>query len=279
MRSAKNFKLPSNKQGIVIDVLMIVINIFLFPVFAGRIDELFGGSFDNKQSSVITLGVLLGVLLFGRLGGLFLKRLPLQVRIRGTGADFSAYFLVLSAPLMILSAIGAWVVIEQFAAAAMGTIDASGAPAESGGASRVMSILLILVVMFLTVSEIYLLFRLGKRLSSAESSRAARGGLLYGGTAEFVADFGLFAYMSLWQVVYYGVAAWLLRTPEAPQGAGYYIFRVVIVALCFALFYLSPRAVFLTEDRKYLSTWIFIALVFASSLLPHWLQNITGMFF
>ncbi|HEV7645028.1 MAG TPA: hypothetical protein VGO50_13870 [Pyrinomonadaceae bacterium] len=276
MKPLKNFKLPSNKQGIVIDVLMIVINIFLFPVFAERIDGLFGGSFDNTQSAFITLGVLLGVLLFGRLGGLFLKRLPLQVRMRSTGGDFSAYFLVLSAPLMILSAIGAWVVIEQFAAA-VGWLaaDASGAPVES----RAMTILLIFVVMFLTVSEIYLLFRLGKRLSSAESSRAAKGGLLYGGAAEFVADFGLFAYMSLWQVVYYGVAAWLLRTPGAPQGAGYYIFRVVIVALCFALFYLSPRAVFLTEDRKYLSTWIFIALVFVSSLLPHWLQNITGLFF
>ncbi len=275
-----NLKLPANKQGIVIDVLVIIINIFLFPVIAGRIDGLFGSSFDNKQPALITLGVLLGVLLFGRLGGLFLKRLPLQARMRSTGADFSAYFLVLSAPLMILSAIGAWVVIEQFAAAAGWlAVDASGAPPESGAASRVMTILLILVVMFLTVGEIYLLFRLGKRLSSAESSRAARGGLLYGGTAEFVADFGLFAYMLLWQVVYYGVAAWLLRAPETPQDAGYYIFRTFIMAICFALFYLSPRAVFLTEDRRYLSTWIFMALAFVSSLLPHWLQKITGLFF
>jgi hypothetical protein len=275
MRSRRSLKLPANKQGIVIDVLVIVANIFLFPIFAGRIEGLFSGAFADQRSAFIALGVLLSILLFGRLGGLYLKRLPLQARMRSYGADFSASFLVLSAPLMVLSAIGAWVVFERFAFN-LGWLaaDASGRPVESRG----MTILLIFVVLFLTVSEIYLLFRLGKRLSSAENTRAAKGNFLYGGVAEFVADFGLFAYMLLWQVVYYSVAVWLLRAPETPQNISYYIFRLVIVALCFALFYISPRAVFLTEDRKYLSTWIFITLAFVSSFLPHWLQQFTGMF-
>ena len=61
--------------------------------------------------------------------------------------------------------------------------------------------------------------------------------------------------MIIWQVVYYYLSGMLLY----PSGGnsletGTYIFGIYKLAAYFGLFYLSPRAVFLTEDRKYLST-------------------------
>lgn len=271
-----NFKLPKNKQGIIIDILMILANIFVFPIFAMRIDALFAAAFENQKPAFLTIGVLMIVLLVGRIGGLYLKRFPLQARVRSSMSDFSAKFLFVSMPVTILSAIGGWVAIQYFLVG-LGVIptDTAGDPVES----QVMTIVMIIVVMFLAVFEVYLLFRLGKRLTAKESSSAARSGLLYGRTAEFVADTGLFAYVFVWQVIYYGIAAWVLRPPVGPPDIGVYVIKYAAMVLIFTQLYLSPRAVFLAEDRKYASTWLFILAAFLSSLLPHWLQQYTGLIF
>lgn len=259
------FKLPKNKQGIVIDVLMILAYIFVFPIFASRIEDFFRGSFNNERPSITNVGILMVVVIVCRITGLFLKRYPLQARLRSSHADFSAGFLILSAPVIILSAVGGAGIFPETA----------GDPAES----RPLALLLTISILLLAVVEIFLLFRLGKKLTSIEVTGAAKGRLLYGRFTEFIADTGLFVYMFVWQVVYYGLAAWLLRSPETSQGFDFYIFRIFILAICFAVFYLSPRAVFLAEDRKYASTWLFILAAFISSLLPHWLQQYTGLFF
>lgn len=277
MKLASLRKLPENKQGIVIDILVIVINLFLFPFYAERLTRIFADSLAGKNPDPRTLGTLMIVLLVGRLGGLYLKRFPLQARMRSAEAAFSAYFLVFSAPIMILTAIGGAIAIQAFAAG-FGWMEtgADGVPNES----RLMTMVVVFSVLFLAGVEIYLMSRLGKRLGSEESAMAAKGSWLYTGAGEFVADFGLFAYMMVWQVVYYLVAGVLLTPAEGHSfDTGTRIFGVFIVAICFGLFYISPRAVFLTEDRKYLSTWVLIFAAFISSLLPHWLQKITEIFF
>lgn len=260
--------LPSNKQGIAIDALVILLNLFLFPFFSDRIISLFQDAFSDKEPAFKTLGALMIVVLIGRLGGLYLKRFPLQARMRSTEASFSIYFLVFNAPIMILTAVFG-VVLLQDLAADVGLIERgyNGMPKES----RAVSMTVVLTILFLSCVEIYLLYRLGRPLTAAEEQKVAEGNWRYGFAGEFVADFGLFMYMMVWQVFYFLTARTFLTPPAGSAEFGWdmKIFSFVFLLIVFVLFYVSPRAVFLTEDRKYLSTWAMIFLVFLTSLISH----------
>jgi len=267
MNVTRLFKLPPNRQGIAIDAIVVVLNIFLFPLASGRIRGLFDESFKNDQPAFRTLGVLMILIIAGRLGGLYLKRFPLQARMRSSEASFSIYFLIFNAPIMILTA-AFGVVLVQYLAADLGLIERgyNGQPKES----QAVSLIAVFSILLLTGIEIYFLYRLGRPLTHAEDKKASQGSWKFGFIGEFIADFGLFAYMVIWQVFYYMTAALLLTPVEgASWGLDMQIFTVVFLLICFTLFYISPRAVFLTEDRKYLSTWLFILVVFLTSLIGH----------
>lgn len=267
MKLPRLLKLPPNRQGIAVDVLVILLNLFLFPFITGRINRLFEESFKNDQPAFRTLGVLMILVIAGRLVGLYLKRFPLQARMRSSEASFSIYFLIFNAPIMILTA-AFGVVMVQYLAADLGFLerDYNGMPKES----QAVSMVAVFSILILTGIEIYLLYRLGRPLKDVEEKKAAQGNWRFGFKGEFLADFGLFAYMMIWQVFYYMTAALLLTPPDgATWGLDMQIFSIVFLLICFALFYISPRAVFLTEDRKYPATWLFILLVFLTSLISH----------
>ena len=40
--------------------------------------------------------------------------------------------------------------------------------------------------------------------------------------------------------------------------------------IVFLIFYLSPRTVFLIEDRKYWGTWVFIIGVYLATVVRYW---------
>jgi hypothetical protein len=267
MNLPRLLKLPPNRQGIAIDAIVIVLNLLLFPFATGRIRNLFDESFKNDLPAFRTLGVLMVLIIAGRLGGLYLKRFPLQARMRSSEASFSIYFLIFNAPIMILTA-AFGVVMVQYLAADLGMIERGydGQPKES----QAVSMVAVFSILILTGVEIYLLYRLGRPLDSAEEKKVSEGSWKFGFIGESVADFGLFGYMMIWQVFYYMTAELLLTPPEGSSwGLDMQIFTLVFVLICFALFYISPRAVFLTEDRKYLSTWLFILVVFLTSLIGH----------
>jgi hypothetical protein len=267
MNVPRLLRLPPNKQGLAIDALVILLNLFLFPFVSGRVRNLFDSSFRDDAGAFKTLSVLMVLILVGRLGGLYLKRFPLQARMRSSEASFSIYFLIFNAPIMILTgAFGA--ILLQNLAADLGFIERgyNGLPKES----QAVSLIVILSILLLTAFEIYLLYRLGRPLDDAEAKHAAEGNWRFGFIGEFIADFGLFAYMFVWQVFYYMTAGLFLTPAEgASWGLDMKIFTLVFMLICFTLFYISPRAVFLTEDRKYLSTWLFILVVFLTSLIGH----------
>lgn len=262
----KILKLPPNKQGIAIDILVIVLNIVLFPFVTGRIVDLYQRSFDNNESGFKTLAGLMIVVLIGRLGGLYLKRFPLQRRLSGSEARFSIFFFIFNAPIMILTAVFGAVLI-QFTAAEFGLIETSinGVPKES----RAASMIVVFSVLFICAVETYLLYRLGKDLTAPERSQATKGNWKFTFAGEFVADFGLFLYMLVWQVFYFYISGIFLNPVEgANWGWDMKAFSFAFMFFAFVLFYVAPRAIFLTEDRKYFSTWAFILLVFLTSLLP-----------
>jgi hypothetical protein len=260
-------KLPSNKQGIAIDAIVILLNLVLFPFISGRIKGLFVVSFGDKQPEFKTLGTLMVIIIIGRLGGLYLKRFPLQYRMRSSEASFSIYFLVFHVPIMVLTA-AFGIVLLQYLAADLGFMETgyNGLPKES----QAMSMAAVFLILILSAVEIYLMYRLGKPLNAKEEQKAAKGNWMFGFKGEFLADFGLFVYMMVWQVFYFLTADLLLTPPEgASWGWDMQIFSFFFLLVCFTLFYVSPRAIFLTEDRKYPATWAMIFLVFLTSLIAH----------
>lgn len=97
--------LPINRHGIIIDVIAIVANIFLFPFVLSRVDGLFEQSFAEKSGGFPTLAGLMMFILAARLFGLYLKRFPLQSRLEHSAhASFPIYFFILNIGVLILNA-------------------------------------------------------------------------------------------------------------------------------------------------------------------------------
>lgn len=143
----------------------------------------------------------------------------------------------------------------------------SGQPKES----LAVSLFGVGLMLILMTAEVFLIDRLSKPLAEHEKTLRAEGNWMFEWRGEFAADFGLFAYMMIWQV-FYNYTAKLLMTP--PNGGfpswEYRIFSAVFLFIVFLIFYVSPRTVFLIEDRKYLGTWVFIFGVYVASMLRWW---------
>jgi hypothetical protein len=261
--------LPANRQGIAVDALNVLINLFLFPFFSARLERLFDKAFGDNAEAFKTLAVLIFFALVCRLFGLYLKRFPLQARLRSAGKTlFPLYFLILNTPVFIMSAAFAAVLFTQILAD-VGILEKnySGLPKES----QTVSLIVVFAILFVMSLEVYFLYRLSKPLDRREKRSLAQGSRMFGWKAEFFADFGLFAYMMMWQVFYNHFAALFLTPPaNVRETLELKIFSTVFLFITFLLFYLSPRTVFLIEDRRNLGTWLFILLVFLSSIAPYW---------
>jgi hypothetical protein len=260
---------PLNRQGIVIDVLTAITNLFVLPLFMTRVGSLFDESFRDNSSAFLTLAGLMLFILAGRLLGLYLKRFSLQARLANSSdGSFPMVFFVFSVPLLVLTAAFV-VVLFQSITAQVGLVEAT-----SGGMPRDSQWFAYFGVLVMTVLmglEVYLLFRLSRPLTEREKELRDRGVWMYTPAGEYFADFGLFAYMMIWQVFYYQTAEVLLTMPNGEPVAGdMKVISVIFLAVAFVLFYLAPRAVFLIEDRKYRGTWLSIGLVFILSIVRHW---------
>ncbi len=260
--------LPVNRQGIALDALVILLNIFLFPFVTARIANLFDESFKDNAEAFKTLAGLMLLILGGRLFGLYLKRFSLQSRLEKSGQTaFPLYFFILNTPVFIFTAAFVAVLLSSVAAD-FGMVEKGygGRPKES----QALALAGVFAIVILMCLEIYFLYRLTKPLSEAEKQMRAKGDWRFDLKGELVADFGLFAYLIVWQVFYNQTAAILLTIPEnVTETVGLKIFGVCLTFVCFLLFYLSPRAVFLIEDRKHLGTWLFILIVFLSSIVRY----------
>lgn len=259
--------LPANRQGITIDAVSILLNLFLLPVLTSRVGNLFDQSFRDDAGAVSTLTVLMSLILCGRLAGLYLKRFPLQARLTGAPRTyFPLYFFVLNVPVFIMTAAFASILFTNLLADA-GALERSynGMPKVPQG----VAVAVTLASALLMGLEIFLLYRLSKPLSEEERT-AAEGDWRFGLKGELLADFGLFAYMLVWQVFHNQTVAVLLTPPPgAPDYFSFKVLSLLFAAFSFMLFYLSPRTVFLVEDRRYFATWLFILLVFLSSVFRY----------
>lgn len=261
--------LPPNRAGIVIDAIAIVANLLLFPFVLSRIGNLFDRSFEDESSAFPTLAGLLFVVLFCRLAGLYIKRFSLQTHLEKAGqTTFPLYFLILNFGVLVLNSAFVVVFLSGLAADA-GLIEKmyNGQPKDS---PMVMAAGLI-VMIALTAGESLLIYRLSVPLSEGEKQRRSAGDWKFDRRGEFLADFGLFSYMMVWQVFYNDIARTFMTVPaNGTDTWEYRIFSAVFLFIVFLLFYVSPRTVFLIEDRKYLGTWVFVFGVYLVSVFRYW---------
>lgn len=265
----KSSFLPSNRNGIAIDAIAIIANLVLFPFLLSRVGNLFDQSFAEGSPAFLTLGGLMMFTIAARLAGLYLKRFPLQTRLEPSGqTSFPLYFFVLNIGVFVLNSAFAVVFVSALAGN-LGLIEMSysGQPKDS----PLVTAIGLIVMISLISAEIYLIYRLSRPLTENEKSLRAEGSWKFDRRGEFAADFGLFSYMMVWQVFYNDTAKlFMTPPPNVPDTWEYRIFSAVFLFIVFLIFYLSPRTVFLIEDRKYLGTWIFIFGVYAASILRYW---------
>lgn len=256
---------PPNRQGIAIDAVTIVCNLLLFPLLAARVEALFNGFFSDDPSAFQALPAVMVFILASRLVGLYLKRFGLQARLADSeDGGFPLLFFIFSFPLTILTAAFTLISLSGLVGnLGITEVNENGLPAMT----RTVEIVGTFLILFLAGLEAFLVYRLSKPLDRHEREMRSAGVWMYTWMGELAADFGLFAYMMIWQVFYHQVAGLLTtRADGMPMAWDMKLVSVFFMAVCFMLFYLSPRAVFLIEDRKYSGTWLMIGLVFLSSL-------------
>jgi len=261
--------LPPNRNGIIIDAIAIIANLVLFPLLFSRVGSLFQQSFADNGPAFLTLAGLMLFILAARLVGLYLKRFPLQSRLERSGQTaFPTYFFLLNIGVFVLNSAFVVVLISAVAGQ-LGLVETSysGQPKDSLG----LTLVGVFLMLALMCTEIFLIYRLSRPLSSEEKVLRAEGNWMFDYRGEFAADFGLFAYMIVWQVFYNDTAKLFMTPPDGtPDSWEYRIFSAVFVFIVFLIFYLSPRTVFLIEDRKYFGTWVFIFGVYLASVLRYW---------
>jgi hypothetical protein len=261
--------LPINKHGIIIDAIVIAASLVLFPFVLSRIGSLFDQAFADEPQAFRTLAALMLFVLAGRLVGLYLKRFSLQTRLGETDqTSFPLYFFILNIGVFILNSAFV-VVLLSSVAADVGWVETnySGQPKDSLG----LTLFSVSMMLILMAAEIFLIYWLSRPLTADEKASRDKGNWLYDHRGEFVADFGLFAYMMMWQVFYNDTARLLMTPPTGtPDTWQYRIFSAVFLFMVFLIFYVSPRTVFLIEDRKYVGTWVFIFGVYLSSVVGWW---------
>ncbi len=261
--------LPTNRHGIAIDAIVIIANLAFFPFLLTRLGNLFDRSFAEEGGAFLTLAGLMVFTIAARLFGLHLKRFPLQTRLGAAGqTSFPLYFFVLNIGVFVLNSAFAVVFLSALAGS-LGLIELNyrGQPKDS---PLLMAIGLVTMIT-LIAAEIYLMWRLSRPLTERENQQRADGGWMFDWRGEFAADFGLFSYMMVWQIFYNNTAKLFMEPPANSSDTWEYrVFSAVFLFIVFLIFYVSPRTVFLIEDRKHIGTWFFIFGVYASSVLRYW---------
>lgn len=260
---------PADRHGIAIDIACILLNLFLFPFFNSRIALLFDRSFANEDSAFRTLSLLMVLLVGFRLGGLYLKRFRLQARIDGKDdSHFPQYFLIFNIPIILLTSAFALICFQMF------LVDLGIITKQELNSPLFFGTGLALLIAVICL-ELWLLYRLRKPLTNKEKLLAEREHPLFNPKTEFLADFGLFVYLMIWQVFYNQIVA-LALFPEHPKNYSmseqirfFSVSLFVFLIPSFFIFYISPRTIFMIENRKDRRMLITIPLAFLSSIVPH----------
>jgi hypothetical protein len=242
--------LPPNLHGIFFDLAIFLLNIFLVRQLADRFLGLLANAEQNDKTAILGLRILAVLVILLRFSGLYFKRRPLQARLVGntTGSKLGCLGLFNFG----LMAVTTGVVM----APVMGGIEKQFGK-ESGA---FLIIPLAFLGVFILFFESWLFIRALMPLKEKELA-VQKESWLFSRKIENFADFGLFTYMILWQVIYNSVIAMLFSDPE-PRDFKFRMVSLFFFTFIFCGCYLAPRAHFLVEDAKYRATWLTLGMVF-----------------
>lgn len=231
--------LPVNYRGLLFDLAVFVVNVFLIRLLTRHVGRLLSLTFlsDDPQASR-TLLIIISAAFAAQLVGAWLKRRPLQARLlarQDGGESLFGCLIVLHFALTLVTSCG---------------IVALLLPNSSGGLS--------VLVFFLCLIPTALVWRAMTPYKKPPEPdwRNSHG-------AEVVADLCLFAYMLV------NLAVWNTLTAGSnvrATGVGDVFSRAlgfILLSPVILLFYLPPRLLFLVEDYKYPATWISMTLAVA----------------
>jgi hypothetical protein len=231
--------LPVNRRGLLFDLAVFVVNVFLIRLLTRRIGRLLSLTFlsDDPQAGRALL-IIISAAFAAQLIGARLKRRPLQARLlaqHDSGeSPFSCLIILHFALTLVTSA----------------AIIALLLPKSSGGVT--------VLIFFLSMIPTALVWRAMTPYKKPPEPdwRNSRG-------AEVVADLCLFAYMlvnlAVWNTLTAGSNVRATGVVDLfSRALGFLLLSPVIL-----LFYLPPRLLFLIEDYKYPATWISMTLAVA----------------
>ena len=251
--------LPPNVNGLVFDIAILLINIFLIRQLSSRFLALIRSAFQDEKSASLTLPVLAAIVLLLRLLGLYFKRRPLQARLNrkteGSALGCLGFF---NFGLMALTLAVAMVPLMEYAE----KMEATSGGTQSGA---VIVIPTAFIGVFLLFFEWWLFVKALSPLKSAELA-SSKVYWMFSRKVETLADFGLFVYMMLWQVIYNAIIIGMF-TESDHSDFGSRMLSLAFFTLGFCACYLTPRALFLVEDAKYRVTWLTMGMAFLPSAI------------
>jgi hypothetical protein len=231
--------LPVNYRGLLFDLAVFAVNVFLVRLLTRHIGRLLSRTFlaDDPQSGRALL-VVISTALAAQMLGALLKRRPLQARLLarhdGDKGPFGCLIILHFALTLVTSA----AIVALL-------------PSEAPGLFTVL-------IFFLSMIPTALVWRAITPYKKPpepdwRDSRAV----------ETLADLCLFAYMlvnlAVWNTVTSGSNVRAAGVGDALSRAlGFVLLSPVIL-----LFYLPPRLLFLVEDYRYPATWVSMALAVA----------------
>jgi hypothetical protein len=226
-RKGRRRFLPLNYRGLLFDLAVFVINVFLIRLLTRHVGRLL---------SLIIICTACAAQLIGAA----LKRRPLQARLlaRHDGSDSASGFgclMILHFALSLVTSAGIIALL----------------PSESSGGITVL-------VFFLSMIPTALVWR-----AITPYKKPPEPGWLNSRWVEAAADLCLFAYMLVNLAVWNTVTA---EANLPASGLGDLASRAmgfVLMSPVILLFYLPPRLLFLVEDYKYRATWISMTLAVA----------------
>jgi hypothetical protein len=255
MSENKQSFLPPNLHGIFFDLAIFVFNIFLIRQLSTRVSGLIGSAAEEEKSAMIGLWILAAVIVLLRFSGLYFKRRPLQARLnRKTESSMLGCFGLFNFGLMVVTLGVVMAPLTGYVEKSLG---------KQTGA--VIIIPLAFLGVFILFFEWWLFIKALSPLKDKEKE-LEHSSWLFSRKVENFADFGLFAYMILWQVIYNSIIIDLF-TEAGPSDFTSRIISLFFFTFIFLACYLAPRALFLVEDAKYRATWLTMGLVFLPSAI------------
>jgi hypothetical protein len=232
---------PANRRGQILDLLVFLANLFLLGRFTNLLQRLGQGFSANDDFAALRLSLII-LAAFGAYAlGAILKRAPLHARGPSLPSpDYAGCLFIAWISLhLTLSILGACFIAAGFDAAPKG-------------------VLVITVVLLSTLPTIFVtrvIFR-PKKLPEIPAWRKSWPMEL---TADLLIVAAVILLTVMWNIWFSG----LFFVTWSGSTFGDKLFGAALASVAFALFYVTPRFLFLIEDFNQWTTWATIALTLA----------------